>query len=268
MILLESDKIQAHLSHLNFKKTYQLHCFSSINSTNQFLNDLTSKNLLTLCCSEEQTAGRGRFGRQWSSPFGENIYLSGRWRLANSVGQLSGLSLVIGLALVQSLKKHATDEKILVKWPNDVLWQNKKLGGILIELNGSEHGVSDVTIGIGLNVNSASNTSTLSDKPWCSLLDITGRTFDRNTLIADLVVSVDRNLDQFLESGFDSFKSAWDDVDYLKNQWITVSQATGKLSGKAQGVNAQGLLCIKDSHDKIHYVSSGDATLSCYTQET
>src|SRR3990167_11258661 len=223
MILLGSDPIQAHLRHLKFKRPYKLHCFSTIDSTNQFLNDLPPNQQLTLCCTEEQTAGRGRFGRQWRSPFGENIYFSGRWQLASSLSKLSGLSLVTGLAIVESLKQYTGNEKIQIKWPNDLLWQNKKLGGILIELNSDKQGVSDVTIGIGLNVNSDSRINQLCDNPWCSLLDITGLSFDRNKLIADLIVTVENHLEQFLATGFIAFKPAWEKVDYLNNQWITVS---------------------------------------------
>lgn len=261
MILLNSDKIHAHLADLNFKKPYELHCFPTIDSTNQFLNNLPTNQQLILCCAEEQTAGRGRFGRQWNSPFGENIYFSGRWRLAGHLKQLSGLSLVVGLAIIESVKKHTINEAILIKWPNDLFWQDKKLGGILIELNGELHGTIDITIGIGLNVNTSSTTSHLSDKPWCSLLDITGISFDRNALIADLIVILNHYLDQFLKLGFETFKSAWEKVDYLKNQWITVSNPNGKLSGYAQGVNEQGLLCLKDNQGTMHYVSAGEATL-------
>ncbi|OGV50030.1 MAG: biotin--[acetyl-CoA-carboxylase] ligase [Legionellales bacterium RIFCSPHIGHO2_12_FULL_42_9] len=262
MILLAPDQIHTNLSQLNFKTPYTLHCFSSIDSTNQFLNVLPPNKQLTLCCTEEQTAGRGRFGRQWSSPFGENIYFSGRWHLATGLNKLSGLSLVIGLAIIESLKKSTINAEILIKWPNDLFWQDKKLGGILIELNSDKHNISDVTIGIGLNVNSDNRKTKLCDSPWCSLLDITGLSFDRNALIADLIVTVEHYLVQFVKTGFVAFKPAWEKVDYLNNQWITVSDPSGKLSGYAQGVNEQGLLCLKDEHETIHYVTAGEATTS------
>ncbi len=262
MILINPSSIHEHLARMNFTKPYELHCVPSIDSTNQFLNHLPPQQLLRFCCAEEQTAGRGRFGRQWNSPFGENIYLSGRWPLQSTLAQLSGLSLVIGLAMIKSLKQHVVDEAIQLKWPNDLFWQDQKLGGILIDLNGEQHGIVDVTIGIGLNINTARISRSLSDKPWCSLLDITGKTFDRNTLIADLIVSVDHTLDQFLTLGFTSFQSSWDKVDYLKDQWICVSQPTGQLRGIAQGVNAQGHLCLRDINNTLHDVASGEASLS------
>ena len=262
MILLASEKIKSILTHLNFKISYELYCLSTIDSTNRFLNDLPPNQLVRYCCAEEQTAGRGRFGRQWNSPFGENIYFSGRWVLSEKLNKLSGLSLIVGLAVVDCLKKQGVNEKISVKWPNDLYWKTKKLGGILIELNTKNQGKSDLTIGIGLNVNTGSTSRNLSDKPWCSLLDITGDTFDRNELIADLIITLNCYLEDFLRTGFETFKPLWENVDYLKDKWVTVSQPKGKLSGYARGVNADGHLRLQDSTGTLHDVSAGEASLS------
>src|SRR3990167_8663455 len=191
MRLLEPNKIHAYLKQFNFKTPYTLHCLSTIDSSNRYLNELPPNPKLIFCCVEEQTAGRGRFGRTWHSPFGENIYCSGRWRLNHDLKDISGLSLVVGLAIIESLKNYAGEETILIKWPNDLMWKNKKLGGILIELNNQHHGIIDLTIGIGLNVNSQQHAMALSDKPWCSLLQMTGDVLDRNPLIAGIIVYLD-----------------------------------------------------------------------------
>ena len=257
MILLEKSKIQSYLTGLQFVSPYELHCLRTIDSTNHFVSQLESECPFIVCCAEEQTAGRGRLGRQWSSPFGENIYFSARWRPDRGLMKYAGLSLVIGLAISETLKQHNIEESILIKWPNDLMWQDKKLCGVLIEMTGE-----NVIIGIGLNVNTAkTSTSYLSDKPWCSLLEITGQPLDRNVLIASLIVTLSHYLEQFSNFGFTSFKSAWEHSDYLKDQWIAVSKPTGKLEGQAKGLNDQGLLCLVDINGQIHWISAGEATI-------
>lgn len=265
--LLNTQTIHTLLNDLHFNQPYQFHHFFEINSTNQFLKDLiietpsSAAPPLHFCCTETQTAGRGRFGRQWNSPFGENIYFSGRWRWHGGMSQLSGLSLVVGLAILDSLTPLHLEQNILIKWPNDLLWKNQKLCGILIELSGESHGALDVVIGIGLNVNTHARQHQLSENPWCSLFEITGRQFDRNTLVANLIISLSKYLTQFLDSGFAPFKPAWEQVDYLKDQWINISQPTKQFSGYACGVNEQGLLCVKDGDEQLHYVSAGETSL-------
>ena len=257
MILLETSKIQSYLAGLQFISPYELHCLKTIDSTNHFVSQFESECPLIVCCAEEQTAGRGRLGRQWNSPFGENIYFSARWKPADGLATFAGLSLVVGLAVSEMLKQHDIEENILIKWPNDLMWQDKKLCGILIEMTGQ-----NVIIGIGLNVNTAkTSTPCLSDKPWCSLLEMTGQSFDRNELITNLIVTLSNYLAQFANSGFADFKSKWSCLDYLKGQWITVAKPTSHLEGEAIGVNDQGLLCVRDATGHTHLISSGEATI-------
>ena len=256
MILLNETSIHAHLEAHPFNKPYVLHCVKTIDSTNRFLTHLTTSDPLTICCAEEQTAGRGRLGRHWNSPFGENIYLSVRIPSPATGTALAGFSLVIALAISDCLHEHTKNDDFLIKWPNDILWHDKKLCGILIEITPQY-----VVIGIGLNVNSAARSTQLSDKPRCSLLEVTGQTFDRNALIAGLVMHLDRYVDRFFKNGFADFQSDWEPLDYLKGQWITVSQPQGTVSGQALGVNAHGHLCLKDAQSEMQVISSGEATI-------
>ena len=221
----------------------------TVDSTNQFLKNLPTSDTIEVCCAETQTHGRGRFGRSWHSPKGENIYFSIRWHLDCHFSQWSGLSLVVSMTILSVLNK--IDNTIRIKWPNDLLWQGKKLCGNLIEVVNR----SDVVIGIGLNVNSS------ADKLWCSLYEITRQRFDRNELIAQLITQMDNDLKQFLTHGFGFFMPAWQGVDYLYGQLITVSQPTGFLSGKANGINEAGQLILIDNEGETHYLSSGDTSL-------
>lgn len=262
LILLNENQIRSRLNDYSLSTAFDFHLAAEVDSTNSYLKSLPSAPSTAICCAEKQTQGRGRFGRQWSSPFGDNVYFSMRCEWTQCLSQLSGLSLVVSLALLHCLKRHQIDDGIGVKWPNDLLWQNKKLAGVLIEVSAESHGNAQLIIGIGINVNSSSEKQQLSDKPWCSLYDITGRYVDRNRLIADLIASLIQYLEQFKEEGFHGFRQQWLDVDLLKGQAITVSQPAGVLLGRAFGVNDAGQLCLMDEEGRMHYLSSGDASLS------
>ncbi|MDX1837982.1 biotin--[acetyl-CoA-carboxylase] ligase [Legionella taurinensis] len=262
LILLNEDLIRSRLNDHSVSTAIDFHLAAELDSTNSHLKSLPLTHPLTVCCAEKQTQGRGRFGRHWSSPFGDNIYFSLRCEWNQCLSQLSGLSLVVSLALLHCLKCNHIAEGIGIKWPNDLLWQNRKLAGVLIEVSAESNGNAQLIIGIGINVNSSAKKESLSDKPWCSLYDITGHYLDRNRLIADLIVSLNQYLEQFKEEGFKGFRQQWLDVDLLKGQDITVSQPTGTIHGQALGVNDAGQLCLMDSQGHKHFLSSGDASLS------
>ena len=259
---LNEQLIRQHLNAKLFSKELHFHLFASIDSTNQFLKELVTSQAIHICCAEKQTRGRGRFGRHWVSPFGENIYCSSRWTLNCCLSRLSGLSLVVGLAILASLHDSQLSQDIRVKWPNDLLWNNKKLCGILIEIIAETNGSAQVIIGIGINVNTATQKQPLADRPWCSLYEMTGNYFDRNILLANLIYHLNQYLELFLTTGFSKFIEEWKKVDYLEGQFIKVMQPTGSISGEACGVNELGQLCLKDELGKIHYLSTGDTTLS------
>ena len=232
----------------------------SIDSTNRFLKELPLSNAIEACCAETQTHGRGRFGRQWHSPFGKNIYFSIRWHFDCDFAQLSGLSIVVSLAVLATLN-HMNIHDVSIKWPNDLIWENKKLCGSLIEVIGERNTGVDVVIGIGLNVNSSINELALLNRPCCSLYEITGSQWDRNTLITQLIIDLAQHLQQFTTEGFSSFINHWQQTDYLYGQRITVSQPTGYLSGTSNGVNQAGQLILMDEAGVTHFLSSGDTSL-------
>lgn len=261
MILLDEALIRHHLASKAFTKEAHFHLFATIGSTNQFLKELALDPAITICCAETQTQGRGRFGRRWVSPFGENIYFSSRWMLSCCLSSLSGLSLIVGLAIIASLADSQIHDDIRIKWPNDILWGQKKLAGILIEVIAETNGCAQVIIGIGLNVNTATETSPLEDKPWCSLYEITKQHFDRNVLLAHLIHHLDQCLDRFLTLGFAGFSDKWQTVDYLYGKLINVNQPNCTLTGYACGVNELGQLCLRDTQGKLHYLSTGDTSL-------
>jgi BirA family biotin operon repressor/biotin-[acetyl-CoA-carboxylase] ligase len=267
-ILLNGTLIRDQLAIEQFNSPVQLHLYTTIDSTNRFLKELPQSSPIDICCSEMQTQGRGRFGRTWHSPFGENIYCSSRWHFDGNLSQLAGLSLVVSLAVVAALKEAGLHEHFQVKWPNDILWHDKKLCGILIEILAETHGRADVIIGIGLNVNSSHqqpptpmSPKNAIDKPWCSLYDITKTYHDRNLLIACLINQLNQHIKKFIQQGFGAFINDWHPIDYLQDKMITVTQPTGSLKGKANGINKTGELLLIDQQGITHYLSSGDTSL-------
>ena len=263
MTLLNEKDIRQQLTISHFHEPIGFHLFASLDSTNRFLKEIPSELAIHVCCTETQTEGRGRFGRHWHSPFGENIYCSSRWHFDCDLSRLSGLSLVVSLAVLATLDDFGFNEQLRVKWPNDILWHDKKLCGILIEVVAESNGNADVIIGIGLNVNSITSEHPLADKPWCSLHDISGEYTDRNKLIARLIIHLNQLLQEFMLQGFAAFITHWHQVDYLQGHLITVSHMTGPLSGTANGVNESGQLLLIDDEGITHCLSSGDTSLHC-----
>lgn len=261
LVLLNAQEISAHLNTKDFPTPFNLHLFNSIDSTNRYLKDLAISPKLDVCCAEMQTQGRGRFGRHWHSPFGENIYCSSRWSLNCDLTRLSGLSLVTSLAVLTTLNELYPSPEIKVKWPNDILWQNKKLCGSLIEIIAESNGTAQIIIGIGLNVNTDTANHPLPEKPWCSLYEISNRQYNRNLIIANLVINLEKYLTNFIIKGLDFFMDEWSQSDYLIGKYITVTQSLGSISGIASGINQAGQLILEDEYGIKHYLSSGDTSL-------
>ncbi|CEG56259.1 biotin--[acetyl-CoA-carboxylase] ligase [Legionella fallonii] len=307
LALLEQQQIANALQQHGFNRFFNIHLFTSIDSTNRYLKDLplsqsiralsilaaeregterktgmytqvhedsstvVTKQLsstvefrmssIDICCAEIQTQGRGRFGRNWHSPFGENIYCSSRWNLNCDLSRLSGLSLITSLAVLATINEFSPSSDIKIKWPNDILWRDKKLCGSLIEIIAESHGNAQVIIGIGLNVNTDTKNHPLPDKPWCSLYEITQRQYDRNQIIAKLIINLEHYIYEFIDKGLNAFMDEWNQQDYLAGKYITVSQSSTTISGVARGINQEGLLLLEDEQGVVHYLSSGDTSL-------
>lgn len=263
-IPLEELRIREVLtSRGSMRQALHFHVLDDIDSTNRYLKEGAKRPEIQVCCAEKQSQGRGRFNRPWVSPFGENIYLSCRWQLKLPSESISVLSLVLALALLDGLELslgHTSDVRI--KWPNDLLWNDKKLSGILIEIVSEMNGVFDVVIGIGLNVNTDSKINPLTEKASCSLFDITGTLFDRNAIIAHILISLEKSIQLLQNSGFQAFESRWQSKDYLEGKFINVTQMGKRIEGLASGVNYLGQLRLVDESGVTHYLSSGDTSLS------
>jgi BirA family transcriptional regulator, biotin operon repressor / biotin---[acetyl-CoA-carboxylase] ligase len=262
-IFLDKQTILSHLLFDHQTSLTQFDILEEIGSTNDYLKQKAfyDLNKLAVCLAESQTAGRGRFNRAWFSPLGCNIYFSACWSVAKNIMQLNGLSLVIALTLIKTLDSLGLTQDILIKWPNDILWLEKKLGGILVEPITENHGATRVIIGIGLNINMRNAAHEEIQTPWTSLNTITGKYYDRNPIVALLINQLFNDLKKFDIEGFAPFIKQWSCYDYLFGKKVQLNLGNQNIEGIALGVNSQGNLLLKSPLGEIVAYSAGEASL-------
>lgn len=240
LTLLDATSIQQQASSC----AWPVLIFDSIDSTNaealRAIQRGEAAPLLVL--AERQTAGRGRRGRKWVSPFAENIYYSLVLRIEGGMRQLEGLSLVVGLAVLQALRESGVQNAGL-KWPNDLLVGQKKIAGILLELVGDPADVCHVVLGVGINVNMQSTDEV--DQQWTSMRLESGRSFDRNTLVALLGETLQKYLDRHQVGGFTAIQSEWEQNHLWQGKSVTLAAGTNQIEGEVLGIDSQGALRLE-----------------------
>lgn len=260
LILLDKQVIKKQLT----DKNIEIDLFETLDSTNDFLKTFSAqdnKKKIRLCLSEQQTKGKGRLGRNWYSPFAQNIYFSCLYFFHKDLSELAGLSLIVSLAVAKTLSVYNSDKSFLVKWPNDIYYDNKKISGNLIEVQAETNNLCSAIIGIGINTNMLNDEKEIA-QPWTSLRAITHEYIDRNKLIASLANHLFSYLKKFESQGLSAFIKEWNDGDYLFNRDITLNHVDSKITGIANGINEQGHLLLKCSDGTLKTFSSGDTTLS------
>lgn len=257
LILLNVNNIKKILKNKNI----DIALFESIDSTNNFLKKCTYQETLKICLAEYQAEGRGRLQRKWHSPFAQNMYFSCLWSFQKDISALSGLSLVIGLVIAHVINSYHLENKALVKWPNDVLCQDKKIAGNLIELEAESNGLSRAIIGIGINVNMISAGTNIIPKPWTSLRLEKNEYIDRNKLVALLIDTLSSYLKNFEQHGISYFLTEWEHNDYLAGKTISLQGAANKIQGIMKGINEQGHLKLLLCDGSTQTFSSGDTSV-------
>ncbi|MBP5948636.1 MULTISPECIES: bifunctional biotin--[acetyl-CoA-carboxylase] ligase/biotin operon repressor BirA [Pseudomonas] len=195
-----------------------------------------------LVLAERQTSGRGRRGRKWVSPFAENLYFSLVLRIDGGMRQLEGLSLVVGLAVLQTLRKLGVTGAGL-KWPNDVLVGNKKIAGILLELVGDPADVCHVVLGIGINVNM--QVAEEVDQQWTSMRLESGKSCDRNVLVAELSEQLQAYIERQQVDGFSVLQAEWEGNHLWQERSVSLIAGVSQIDGVVLGIDSQGALRLK-----------------------
>lgn len=218
--------------------------FDSIDSTNaEALRTIERGKIAPfLVLAERQTSGRGRRGRKWASPFAENVYYSLVLRIEGGMRQLEGLSLVVGLAVMQTLRELGISDAGL-KWPNDVLVGQKKIAGILLELVGDPADVCHVVLGVGINVNM--QVASEIDQEWTSMRLESGRAFDRNHLVAQLGRMLQVYLGRHQADGFSGIQSEWEQNHLWQGRAVSLIAGVSQIDGEVLGIDSQGALRLR-----------------------
>lgn len=212
-----------------------------------------------VCAAEQQTAGRGRRGRQWSSPYGSSLALSVTWEFAAGVAAIEGLSLAVGVAVVNALAV-AGVESLQLKWPNDVLHNGKKLSGVLLEIAGDAEGPCRVVVGVGVNVSPPPSAMKGVDQPWTDISTIVGSSISRNHLLALLLDQLLEVLSEFEGSGFKAYFKRWSHLDAYLNKDVAVRLAGKVIFGRNCGVNESGAIVIENESGRLVF-NGGEVSL-------
>jgi BirA family biotin operon repressor/biotin-[acetyl-CoA-carboxylase] ligase len=239
--LLDHKQILALLPELHKSP---LEILNVIDSTNQYLKDkLNSLSNGHTCLAEAQTAGRGRHGRKWVSPYAASLYLSMHWSFAGGYSALSGLSLAIGVAIVNTLER-CDIQGAQLKWPNDIYAQGKKLAGVLIEVEGQIGSGCQAIVGIGLNMTLPQNVEDIS-QPWIDIDSLSNQTTNRNVLAGVLIDELIKCLQRFEKEGFAAFIDKWRALDIYANQPIKLVTGQQAITGICRGVDGSGAILLE-----------------------
>lgn len=258
--LLDADRIRAQLQAATVDALSSLEVAWSLDSTNsELLRRKAPDHGVDALLAEQQTGGRGRRGRQWASPIASNLYLSLSRQFSGGLARLGGLSLVVGVAVAEALRQ-AGYEAVGVKWPNDLLAQGRKLGGILVEGGGEHGGPVRAVIGIGVNVRMPAPVATTIDQAWTDLAGLGEGAPSRNTLATQLLDTLLPALDQFDRDGIPPFLARYAALDVLAGRAVTVHGPQGDEQGVADGIGDDGALRVRVGQ-AVRQVHAGEVSV-------
>ncbi|MEI7839068.1 MAG: biotin--[acetyl-CoA-carboxylase] ligase [Methylococcaceae bacterium] len=259
---LNISDIIPHLNEQTHALIAELEIFPCIDSTNNYLMTRAQTDAPSgcVCFAEEQTAGKGRLGRQWISPWGHNVYGSFLWRF-DSVAQLSGLSLAIGVGVIRVLNQHGISN-VGLKWPNDIYSDGKKLGGILIEAMTHSNGSASAVIGLGLNLNLPVEVEGIT-QAFTDLQKVAPDvTLEHNHFIAQLLNELVPIAATFARQGLAAYLDEWRNYDCLLGKPATLFFGSQPIKGIVQGIDENGLLKLQCSDGTIQAFASGEVSFS------
>jgi BirA family biotin operon repressor/biotin-[acetyl-CoA-carboxylase] ligase len=181
------------------------------------------------------------------------------WRFPGGPGLVSGLSLAAGVALVRTLEEYGVSG-VGLKWPNDVLWDNRKLAGLLVDVQGEAMGPTRVILGVGINGYISPQDASHIDQPWIDLQGITGETTDRNRLAALVVRRLLDMFQLFAARGFAPFREEWEERHLFHGRRVRLIQGEREFTGTAEGIDETGGLIIRHNRNRQVF-HSGEVSL-------
>ena len=262
--LLDAATLQGALRGANTGRLRRLTLLFDVDSTNTQALALAPPphGSADVVMSELQHAGRGRRGRRWIAPFGCSIALSLSWNFADAARASPALSLCVGIAVVRALER-AGARGVGLKWPNDIWHQDRKVGGVLLELRAEASGPAQVVIGVGLNVRmpeAARREIEASGVRVAAVADACETPPSRNLIAGAIIDELLSMLVHFEREGFAPLRDAWQALDVLRDRRATVLLGENSVAGIARGVDAAGALRL-ESHGRVREFVSGEVSL-------
>ena len=234
--------------------------FPETDSTNVQARRLAEDGALegTVVVSDRQSAGRGRLGRRWESPFGVNLYCSIILRPDIPVQQAPQLTFLSAVAVAETLNK-LCDLSAEVKWPNDILVNGAKISGLLNEMSAETEQIHFVILGIGINLNmTADQFPDDLNYPATSALLETGKIVDRLKFLRTFLQCLDGYYSEFLQEGFAPIRRRWESLCDMMNLQVDVDQGSGTLRGKVVGLDPEGALRLQLDDGQVKRILAGD----------
>jgi BirA family biotin operon repressor/biotin-[acetyl-CoA-carboxylase] ligase len=260
--LLNHAEIQSKLSSQVANKLTDIHCLQEIDSTNRYAGELMlpQPGEFSVVLAEMQSAGKGRRGRHWVSPYAASVYLSVLWPLQRPLQEAGILSPMLAISMLTTLEKlDVTD--LSLKWPNDIYCHNKKLAGLLIECSGEISGSCKMVIGMGVNVFMSKFDNIDIDQPWTDILSNTQNwQHSRNEVVAELINNTVSALTQFENDAYEGLVDTWSQWDIMKDKHVELHSAQSIQTGIARGIDNDGRLLLETSNG-VEKISAGDVSL-------
>lgn len=264
---LDAEKIRQACSASARRQLAELEVFASIDSTNSYLmrQPGPAASAMRVAVSNNQTAGRGRHGKAWQSPAGSGIALSVSYTYPQQPQNIASLTLALGVAAANGLQQLGADG-VQLKWPNDLVARDGKLGGILSEVHGVSGGAATIVAGIGINTQLNAELDFGDEVDWASHVVDLGSICDELPSAESLVASlIDRMHGAFVEfetAGLEPFIERWQQLDWLRGRQITVDAPTGLLSGMGAGIAPGGALLMDVPNAGVREISSGSVVFA------
>jgi len=265
-IISKPDKISGNEIQLGLETDVlgrSVHFEETVTSTQAIAHRLAYEGAVegTIVVAEEQTTGRGRLDRAWYSPKHTGIWMSMILRPKIPPSKAPQLTLLAAVGVVQAIQE-VTGLEPDIKWPNDILINQKKLVGILTELQAETDRINSVIIGIGINVNQElSNFPENLHSIASSLAIEKGEKVDRAKLIQVILLKIEKLYNEYLQHGFKVIKILWESYATSIGKHIIARTLSGSIEGKAIGINSEGVLLLEDASGTVHQIYSADIEL-------
>lgn len=236
--------------------------FDIIDSTNTKAQELAEKGYPsgTLVVADKQESGKGRRGRSWVSPSGTGIFMTLMIKPDINPNNASMLTLVAALAVAKAITS-VTGEEAMIKWPNDIVVNSKKVCGILTEMNAQFDYINHIVVGIGINVHNESFPEEISQMASSLMIEAGGKRFHRAQIIAETMSYFEQYYDTFLKTqDLSALVREYDELLVNRNKSVRVLDPKEPFDGKAMGITPKGELIV-DTWESRKLVSSGEVSV-------